>query len=60
MVGIGKTFSPAGANHRTYKKLYGLYRQMHDAFGTQQWSGRMFNVMKDLLDIRDVVQEGGE
>ena len=60
MVGIGETFSPADANHRTYKKLYGLYRQMHDAFGTQQWSGRMFNVMKDLLDIRDAVQEGAE
>jgi L-ribulokinase len=60
MVGIGKTFSPADANHRTYKRLYELYRQMHDAYGTQQWSGRMFNVMKDLLDIRDVVQEGGE
>jgi L-ribulokinase len=60
MVGIGETFSPAGANHRTYKRLYGLYRQMHDAFGTQQWSGRMFNVMKDLLDIRDAVQEGAE
>jgi L-ribulokinase len=60
MVGIGKTFSPADANHRIYKRLYELYRQMHDAYGTQQWSGRMFNVMKDLLDIRDVVQEGGE
>jgi len=60
MVGIGKTYSPADANHRTYKRLYELYRQMHDAYGTQQWSGRMFNVMKDLLDIRDAVQEGGE
>ncbi|MEJ2246209.1 MAG: ribulokinase [Acidobacteriota bacterium] len=60
MVGIDKTFSPADVNHRTYKRLYELYRQMHDAFGTQQWSGRMFNVMKDLLDIRDAVQEGGE
>jgi L-ribulokinase len=60
MVGIDKTFSPADENHRTYKRLYELYRQMHDAYGTQQWSGRMFNVMKDLLDIRDAVQEGGE
>jgi len=60
MVGIGKTYSPVDANHRTYKRLYRLYRQMHDAFGMQQWSGRMFNVMKDLLDIRDDVRRCGE
>jgi len=53
MVGIGKTYSPVNANHQIYKRLYSLYRQMHDAHGMQQWSGRMFNVMKDLLDIRD-------
>ncbi len=53
MVGIGREFSPSQENHRAYKKLYALYRQMHDSFGTQEWSGRMFNVMKDLLDIRD-------
>jgi L-ribulokinase len=60
MVGIGKTYLPMDANHRTYKRLYSLYRRMHDAFGMQQWSGRMFNVMKDLLDIRDDVRRCGE
>ena len=56
MVGIGKMYAPIEENHRVYTKLYNLYRQLHDAYGTQQWSGRMFNVMKDLLDIRDDVR----
>jgi L-ribulokinase len=56
MVGTGKTYSPSDGNHRIYKQLYRLYRQMHDACGMQDWSGPMFNVMKDLLDIRDSVR----
>ncbi len=56
MVGTGKTYSPSDGNHRIYKQLYCLYRQMHDACGMQDWSGPMFNVMKDLLDIRDSVR----
>jgi L-ribulokinase len=56
MVGIGKEYLPMPGNHRTYKRLYSLYRQMHDAYGTQQWSGRMFNIMKELLDIRDEIR----
>jgi L-ribulokinase len=53
MVGVGREYLPIEENHRTYKQLYSLYRQLHDGFGTQQGSGRMFNVMKELLDIRD-------
>jgi L-ribulokinase len=53
MVGTGNEFLPVPGNHEVYKKLYRLYRRMHDAFGTPQWSGRMHNVMKELLDIRD-------
>jgi L-ribulokinase len=53
MVGTGSEFLPVPGNHAVYKKLYRLYRQMHDAFGTLQGSGPMHNVMKELLDIRD-------
>jgi L-ribulokinase len=53
MVGIGREYQPIEENHTTYRKLYRLYRQLHDAFGTQPWSGRMSNIMKELLDIRD-------
>lgn len=38
------------------KKLYTLYKQLHDAYGTQDWTGHMFNVMKELLNIRDEVR----
>ncbi len=48
-----KSFQPNAENHRVYQDLYALYRKLHDAFGTQTWSGSLFNVMKDLLAIRD-------
>jgi L-ribulokinase len=35
-----------------YKELYSLYRQLHDAFGTQQWNGNLYGVMKKLIEIR--------
>jgi len=56
MVAVEKEYRPNEENHRIYRRLYSLYRQMHDAFGTREWSGRMFNVMKDLLEIRDEVR----
>jgi L-ribulokinase len=56
MVEIGREYRPHKENHRVYRRLYSIYRQMHDAFGTRQWSGQMSNVMKDLLEIRDEVR----
>lgn len=56
MAGTGRVFEPIAANHDVYSKIYSLYRQMHDAFGTRSWNGNMYNVMKDLLDIRDEVR----
>jgi L-ribulokinase len=53
MVGIGKEYLPIKENHQIYKRLYTLYKQLHDAYGTQGWTGRMFNIMKELLNIRD-------
>jgi len=47
------TFNPIPENHNIYKKLYRLYKQLHDAFGTDTFSGKMANVMKDLLNIKD-------
>ena len=32
--------------------------QLHDGFGTKHGSGNMYNVMKDLLEIRDNVRKG--
>ncbi len=53
LTGIKKRFETNSANNSIYKKLYSLYKQLHDAFGTEQWSGKMHNVMKDLLILRD-------
>ena len=43
-------------NHRIYQRVYALYRRLHDAYGTPQWSGSMYSLMKELLDIRDEVR----
>jgi L-ribulokinase len=56
MVGIGREYLPNKESHRTYQRLYSLYRQLHDAFGTEQSSGQVYNVMKELLNIRDEVR----
>ena len=56
MTHTGKVYHPDAARHKTYSELYRLYAQLHDGFGTQAWSGGMYNVMKDLLGIRDRVR----
>ena len=58
MCGVSKVYEPIPENHEIYKKLYTLYMQLHDGFGTKNGSGNMFNVMKDLLAIRDSVRKG--
>ena len=48
-----KVYQPIAENHAVYVELYELYRTLHDAFGTSQWSGKLHHVMKRLLEIRD-------
>lgn len=53
MTGLKTTeYKPNPAAVEVYKKLYVLYKQLHDAFGTTSWKGSCFNVMKDLLELR--------
>ena len=55
MCGIKKTtYKPKPENRAIYKKLYALYKQLHDAFGLNSFSGTMANVMKELLNIKDL------
>ena len=49
------TYKPIAESRRVYERLYALYKQLHDAFGTQDWSGKLSNVMKELLSIKDSV-----
>ncbi len=47
-----RVFKPNPQNHETYAQLYTLYRKLHDAFGTKEWTGNLYDVMKGLLEIR--------
>ncbi|MDY0231311.1 MAG: ribulokinase [Candidatus Saccharicenans sp.] len=47
------SFKPRFGHHLVYQELYELYRQLHDAFGTRDWQGNLYHLMKDLLNIRD-------
>ena len=46
-------FKPNPAAHAVYRELYTLYRKLHDAFGTKEWTGNLHDVMKSLLSIRE-------
>ena len=48
-------YQPDPAAHAVYSELYSLYRTLHDAFGSPQWSGTLSSVMKDLLALRERV-----
>ncbi|MBI4582259.1 MAG: ribulokinase [Planctomycetes bacterium] len=50
-----KTYKPDPTRRAAYDELFRLYRQVHDAFGTRS-TACQFNVMKDLLAIRDRVR----
>ena len=56
MTAISKIYNPVPENNSVYKKIYSNYRQLHDSFGTKVWNGNLFNVMKELLEIRDQVR----
>ena len=51
-----KIYQPNPKAHEIYRELYPLYRTLHDAFGTQEWNGNLFDVMKKLIEIRGRVR----
>lgn len=46
------TYQPIPGNQAIYQKLYGLYRDLHDAFGGVTKSADLGHVMKELLSIK--------
>lgn len=52
-----KVFKPNAKAHATYKELYRLYRKLHDALGTKQGDGNLYDVMKKLIEIRSLVRK---
>jgi L-ribulokinase len=52
-----KIYKPNPKAHVTYKELYVLYKQLHDAFGTTDGGGNLYGVMKKLIEIRGRVRK---
>jgi len=52
-----RVFKPSPEAHNTYRQLYGLYKTLHDAFGTRKWRGNLHPVMKQLIEIRSRVRQ---
>ncbi len=48
-----KVYRPRKAAAAVYAELYGLYKQLHDAFGTAAYEQALGHVMKSLIAIRD-------
>ena len=54
MTGLkARVFQPNPAAHVVYQELYCLYRKLHDAFGTEPATGNLYDVMKQLIEIRN-------
>jgi L-ribulokinase len=52
-----KIYKPNPQAHKIYRELYLLYKELHDAFGTREWNGNLFGVMKKLIEIRGRVRK---
>lgn len=53
MTGLkSQVYRPNPKEHAVYREIYPIYKQLHDAFGTETWRGNLHGVMKRLLQIR--------
>jgi L-ribulokinase len=52
-----KVYKPDPKAHAVYRELYSIYKTLHDAFGTREWTGNLHGVMKQLIDIRRRVRK---
>ncbi|HNQ72405.1 MAG TPA: ribulokinase [Verrucomicrobiota bacterium] len=50
-------FKPGRTAHAIYRELYTHYKKLHDVFGTKNWKGNLYDVMKGLLAIRGRVRK---
>eukprot|EP01066_Platyproteum_vivax_P008666 Platyproteum_vivax@DN3684_c0_g1_i1.p1 len=46
-------YKPIPENHKTYQRIYKLYKELHDAFGIRDHSSNLGMVMKELLNIKE-------
>jgi len=53
MTGVKATaYRPVAANVEMYRRLFAVYKSLHDAFGTRGWNGSLAGVMKELIELR--------
>jgi len=50
--GVARTYAPDPGRQAAYARLYGLYKRLHDSFGLAGHSESLFDVMKQLLEIK--------
>ncbi len=55
---INVVYEPILENQRIYDRLFELYMNVHDLFGTSGYAENQFNLMKELLVIREEVRGG--
>lgn len=48
-----RQYTPVPENVAVYERLFGLYRRLHDLFGTREYSENAFDVMKELITLRE-------
>jgi L-ribulokinase len=54
MTGVDeRQYTPIPENVAVYERLFGLYKRLHDLFGTKAYAANQFDVMKDLIAIRE-------
>ena len=54
MTGVRDTvYEPTVDSGPVYARLYRVYKTLHDAFGTNSFTGSLSGVMKELISIRD-------
>ena len=46
-------YEPQAENVNAYNELFRQYKVLHDAFGTDDYTGKLNRVMKDLLDMQE-------
>ena len=51
--GVQAEYTPIPENVAVYERLFGLYKQLHDLFGTKDYAENQFDVMKELIAIRE-------
>ncbi len=47
-----QTYKPVQATHLIYDKIYRNYKKLHDMFGVPDYTGNLYGVMKDMLQIQ--------